>query len=215
MGYLLQQIFWYVLIAFLLGLLIGWWMARRAGTATIEDLERRNRALESKIEELNREKVDLEARLAESEREARSHRSGHDVETIEGIGSGFGRRLKSDGVHTVEQLLDLSVTDEGVERLRSITDTDAHTVYTWIIMADLMRIPGLGGQWAELLWRSGVTSVPDLATRDAADLLQHMKTVNTDEHRVHELPGEKRLRSFIEAAKTLPRLIPDREVLSG
>ena len=70
-------------------------------------------------------------------------------------------------------------------------------------LADLMRVRGLGGQWSELLWRCGVTSVQDLATRDVASLMSRMAEVNEDEHRVAELPGEHRVAKFIEEAARL------------
>ena len=278
MGYLLQQIFWYCLISFLLGLLAGWWMARAAGSRLVHELEERIRGLQGEADGLKRELRDLRVRLAECEAEAEraekradaaaavmadeavraekehlradaeAHRAdaealraeidevtleateealaeahakggkAHDhstpVEAIEGIGTGYGSRLRAVGIGSVEKLLEACATDEGVERVREATDEDTHVVHTWAIMADLMRIQGLGGQWAELLWRSGVTSVQDLATREAEALLEHMNEVNVEEHRVRELPGPQRLVDFIAEAGGLPRAIPDRPGLS-
>jgi hypothetical protein len=74
-----------------------------------------------------------------------------------------------------------------------------------------MRIKGLGGQWAELMWRSGVTSVQDLAGRDIAELRARMREVNEQEHRVAELPGENRVSRFIADAGHLTPVLLTRK----
>jgi predicted flap endonuclease-1-like 5' DNA nuclease len=257
MGYLLQQIFLYCLVAFVLGLLIGWWMVRGSASRHSQELESRIRGLEEELRARKNEAEELRQRLSECEARARraeeragaegsradaearraeadedalrtteaalhaaeaeveaAHHRKTDVETIEGIGKGYGRRLKEGGIPTVEDLLEAAATDEGVARLCALTDEEPSVVHAWAIMADLMRIRGLGGQWAELLWRAGVTSVQDLAGRDPAPLVERMARVNEEEHRVHELPGEGRVREFIVAAGELPRAIPDRKGLA-
>jgi hypothetical protein len=192
MDYLLMQIFWFLLIAFILGLLAGWLIGRgRVETVVQEDPAAARRIAE------------LEAELAA----LRNQDHGTPIEEIEGIGKGFGKRLRADGVASVESLLDLCTTDDGIRRLSRAAQVDEHTVRSWGIMADLMRVRGLGGQWSELLWRCGVTSVQDLAKRDVAPLMARMAEVNEKEHRVAELPGEHRVASFIEEAGSLaPRL---------
>ena len=194
MDYLLMQIFWFLLIAFILGLLAGWLIGRgRVETVVQEDPAAARRIAE------------LEAELAA----VRNRDHGTPVEDIEGIGKGFGKRLRADGIATVETLLDACTTDDGIARVGRSADVDEHTVRSWGIMADLMRVRGLGGQWSELLWRCGVTSVQDLATRDVASLMSRMAEVNEDEHRVAELPGEHRVAKFIEeAARLEPVLKP-------
>lgn len=56
--------------------------------------------------------------------------------------------------------------NEGVARVCKCVDLDENTVRNWGTMADLSRIKGLGGQWAELMWAAGVTSVQNLAARE-------------------------------------------------
>ena len=77
-------------------------------------------------------------------------------------------------------------------------------------MADLMRIKGLGGQWAELMWRAGVTSVQDLAGREVESLRARFREVNEAEHRGAELPGENRVTKFIAEAKAMDAVLPER-----
>jgi len=146
---------------------------------------------------------DLEAQLS-------GDKAGTPIEKIEGIGTGFGKRLKADGITTTEALLDLCRTDEGVAKVCQCVELDENTVRNWGTMADLMRINGLGGQWAELMWRAGVSNVQDLAQREIVSLRAKMREINDVEHRVAELPGEKRVTKFIAEAGQLDPMLPDR-----
>ena len=182
MDYLVEQIFMYLLVAFVLGVAVGWLVCSQGAKKRI---------------------AALEAQLAKGKK-------GTPIETIEGIGEGFGKRLRDDGIDTTEMLLELCATDAGVARVCKCVDLDEDTVRNWGTMADLIRIKGLGGQWAELRWRAGVTSVQDLAQREVAPLRAKFREVNESEHRVAELPGENRVTKFIEAARSMPRALPDR-----
>lgn len=182
MGYLIQEIFMYLLVAFVIGAVIGWVVC--------------NQGNKNKL-------AALEAQLTPD-------KPGTPIEKIEGIGAGFGNKLKADGISTTEELLVLCASEEGVARVCKCVDLDAGTVRNWGTMADLMRIKGLGGQWAELMWRAGVSSVQDLASRDIVPLRAKMREVNEAEHRVAELPGEKRVTRFIEEAGQLDAVLPNR-----
>ena len=182
MEYLIQEIFVYLAIAFVLGAVVGWIVSNQGSNKRI---------------------AELEAQLS-------SDKNGTPIETIEGIGSGFGSRLKADGISTTEALLELCTTDEGIARVCKCVDLDENTVRNWGTMADLMRIKGLGGQWAELMWRAGVNSVQDLAQREIVSLRAKMREINDAEHRVAELPGEKRVTKFIAEAGELDAVLPDR-----
>ena len=180
MDYLVEQIFWYLVAGFVLGAIIGWLIGKQAGSKRI---------------------AELEAQLA-------NRKSGTPIETIEGIGAGFGKRLRADGVDTTEKLLQMCVTNEGIEKVCKCVDLDADTVRNWGTMADLIRIKGLGGQWAELMWRAGVKNVQDLGGQEIESLRARMREVNEAEHRVAELPGEKRVARFIEDAASLSSILP-------
>jgi predicted flap endonuclease-1-like 5' DNA nuclease len=183
MDYLIEQIFLYMLVAFLLGGFVGWFLCRLGASKKI---------------------AELEVRLAD-------RKSGTPIESIEGIGAGFGMRLRADGIDTTEKLLDLCASEEGVARVCKCVDLDEDTVRNWGTMADLSRIKGLGGQWAELMWAAGVTSVQNLAAQEIEPLRARMREINEKEHRVAELPGEKRVTKFLAEARNLKPMLPNRD----
>ncbi len=126
------------------------------------------------------------------------------VEEVEGIGRGFGRKLRSLGIETTEDLLRRCCTREGWERVADeIGLKERYVVRRWASMSDLMRVPGIMGQFAELLEFSDVNSVQDLASRDPVRLLEKLEEVNRREHRVKEVPSLEMVISWIERAKSM------------
>lgn len=127
------------------------------------------------------------------------------IEEVEGIGTGFGKRLRSEGIRTTGALLQLGDSADTLDRLSGLCGVPPETVRGWLSMADLLRVPGVGGQWAELLWRCDVGGVQGLADREAETLLERMEEVNARENRVPELPGLERVRRWIEEAGRMRR----------
>ena len=73
--------------------------------------------------------------------------------------------------------------------------------------ADLCRIKGVGGEYAELLEASGVDSVPELAQRNAENLAEKMSEVNAEKSLVRSLPSAETVSGWVGQAKDLPRVV--------
>jgi hypothetical protein len=65
----------------------------------------------------------------------------------------------------------------------------------------------VGSEYSELLEAAGVDTVPELAQRNAANLVQAMTTVNQEKKLTRQVPTEAELGRWIAQAKTLPRMI--------
>ncbi len=88
------------------------------------------------------------------------------VVEIEGIGDVYGQRLKALGITTTGQLKQANPETTG-----KAIHVHAREVRDWQSMADLMEINGVGKQFSELLVRSGIRSVDQLAGTDPAKVL--------------------------------------------
>lgn len=84
-----------------------------------------------------------------------------DVIDIEGIGPVYAKRLASAGIRTTARLC-----YEPVGRVAEIAEAELATVDGWKSMAELMKISGVGGQYAECLFRGGVTGITDFQGKD-------------------------------------------------
>ena len=115
-----------------------------------------------------------------------------DIEEIEGIGPAFAEKLRAADVSSIDALLEKGATPEGRSALVEQTGIDAVRVLRWVNHADLIRVVGIGPEFAELLEASGVDSVPELAQRNVENLVT---ALDRDERRTEpRAPGPGRSR---------------------
>ncbi|HHU18620.1 MAG TPA: DUF4332 domain-containing protein [Clostridiales bacterium] len=126
---------------------------------------------------------------------------------IEGIGEAYELKLKASGINSREQLLEVCSIKKGRADLAKKTGISEKLILKWANHADLARIKGIGGQYAELLEAAGVDTVPELATRKAENLYKKMVEVNEAKALVRKLPTEKQVTDWIMEAKDLPRVM--------
>ncbi|MBC7223996.1 MAG: DUF4332 domain-containing protein, partial [Anaerolineae bacterium] len=71
-------------------------------------------------------------------------------------------------------------------------------------LADLMRVKGVGEEYADLLEEAGVDTVRELQHRVPQNLWMKMQEVNGEKHLVRRLPSLRAVEDWIEQAKHLP-----------
>ncbi|MCA9739039.1 MAG: DUF4332 domain-containing protein [Gemmatimonadota bacterium] len=129
------------------------------------------------------------------------------ITTIEGIGPDIARKLGEAGVSSVEALLKRGATKEGRQALAAAAGLSEERVLRWVNNADLMRVRGVGEEYAELLEAAGVDSVPELAQRNPKNLHEAMAKANAERKLVRLLPSDKLVGRWVEHARTLPRVV--------
>lgn len=125
------------------------------------------------------------------------------IEDIEGIGGTYAAKLKEAGIATVESLLEQGGAAKGRSTISEKTGISEKLVLRWVNHADLIRINGIGPQFAELLEVAGVDTVKELRTRNAANLTAKVIEVNESRNIAGTTPSEKQITAWIEEAKTL------------
>jgi uncharacterized membrane protein len=126
---------------------------------------------------------------------------------IEGIGDAYRQKLRQAGVTNTDELLEKGSTVKGRNEIINTTGISEKILLRWVNMADLYRIQGIGQEYAELLEAAGVDTVPELAQRVAANLLEKMAAANAQKKLVRRLPDLSQVESWIAQAKSLPRVI--------
>jgi len=129
------------------------------------------------------------------------------LETIEGIGPAISEKLQAAGIKSVESLLENCATKKGRDAIAGQTGLAEIKILRLVNHADLMRIKGIGGEYSELLEASGVDTVPELAQRNAANLVEKMTAVNAEKKLVRALPTGSQVEDWIAQAKKLPKVI--------
>lgn len=122
------------------------------------------------------------------------------VNEIEGIGTTYLDRLADVGIETTNALL-ASDLDTVVE----VSKAPKATVEKWYGMAELMRVKGIGKQFAELLVRSGVTSIDELKEQKPKQLseLVNAKMESLDVTIQGAGVSQKRAGNWIKAARKM------------
>ena len=126
---------------------------------------------------------------------------------VEGIGEVYSQQLLAAGIGTTEALLAKGATPQGRKEIAEKTGIGESHILRWVNHADLFRIKGVAGQYAELLEAAGVDTVVELAQRNADNLHQTLVAANEEQKRVRKLPTLKESKAWVKQAKRLPRTI--------
>ena len=126
---------------------------------------------------------------------------------IEGIGEVYAEKLNAAGIATTEDLLAKCAAAKGREELAEATGISHKLILKWTNHADLMRINGVAGQFAELLEAAGVDTIKEFRHRVPANLQPKLEEVNNEKHLVGRVPAVSEVERMIAQAKELEPLI--------
>ncbi len=125
------------------------------------------------------------------------------IQDIEGIGSKYEEMLGQAGISYTDQLLARGGTAKGRGEIAEQSGISETLILKWVNMADLFRVKGVAGQYAELLEAAGVDTVKELRNRNADNLAVKMREINKEKDLVRTVPGLKSVESWIEQARKL------------
>jgi predicted flap endonuclease-1-like 5' DNA nuclease len=129
------------------------------------------------------------------------------IEKIEGIGKVFGEKLRAAGVKDTDALLARCAMPKDRAALAEATGIAPALVLKFANRADLMRVKGVGEEFADLLEAAGVDTVPELAQRNAANLHAALETTNEARKLVRQGPSLTAVQGWIAAAGQMPRAL--------
>ena len=129
------------------------------------------------------------------------------ITTIEGIGPILAEKLTGANVDSVDELLEKGGTARGRREISAATGLSETLLLRFVNHADLMRIKGVGGEYAELLEAAGVDTVPELAQRNPTNLADKMASVNEAKRLVRQVPSESTVEGWVEQARALDRAV--------
>lgn len=132
---------------------------------------------------------------------------GYSIEEIEGIGPTYGQKLAAAGIRTTDAMLKRCCDRKGRKALCDDSGLSDQLVLKWTNMADLMRISGIGPQFAELLEAAGVDTIKELRNRNATNLAAKMAEVNGEKKLTRRTPPLKLVEKWVETAKSTEPMI--------
>lgn len=125
------------------------------------------------------------------------------IEDIEGVGPVYAEKLGVAGIKTTADLLARAGAKKGRTELEAATGIGGAHILKWVNHADLMRINGIGGQYAELLEEAGVDTVKELRTRNAENLAAKLAEANEKRKLTGNVPSASMVTKWITEAKDM------------
>ena len=137
------------------------------------------------------------------------HPDGHKrIEEVEGIGPAYAEKLAAMGIKTTDDLLMAGAKPGGREKIAETTGISGKLILEWVDNVDLMRVPGVGPQYSDLLEAAGVGSPAELAHRNPANLaITIAEVVAARPGIVRRAPGEAEIAGWIEEAAKLEKVV--------
>lgn len=129
------------------------------------------------------------------------------VEQIEGVGATYAAKLEEAGIKTTDELLDRCATPAGRAKTADETGISPKLILKWTNHADLMRIKGVAGQFAELLEAAGVDTVKELRHRVPANLHAKLVEINDVKNLCNRVPAVTEVERMIEQAKEMEPMV--------
>lgn len=129
------------------------------------------------------------------------------IAEIEGIGDVYAEKLQAAGIKTTDDLLEKCATPAGRKKVAEETGISPKLILKWTNHADLFRIKGVAGQFAELLEAGGVDTVKEFRHRVAANLQPKLVEVNEEKNLCNRVPSVAEIEKMIDQAKELEPII--------
>jgi hypothetical protein len=213
MSYLIQQMWLCLLLAALLGALIGWWLAKSSCRSKLNDLDASwRRKLDDQDKNYSRKLEDASTPAAAGTAATMisiAEQTSYEVEEVEGIGKSFGQKLRDMGISTTEQLLNQCCNMNGRVTVAEHVGIEDFVVRKWASISDLLRLSGVEGQFSELMVYAGIDSVQDLGQQNAGALHSKLSATNQEQNRVKTILDESSLDLMISQAKSLKTIMQD------
>jgi predicted RecB family nuclease len=123
------------------------------------------------------------------------------IDEVVGVSVRDATKLRKAGIKTSRGLIDSASTRRARSDLSARTGIAPRDLQTWVHHADLLRVRGIGGEYAELLVAAGVETIRDLRRRNSTALLAKIISMNGYDKVVKRLPTESILNGWIDSAK--------------
>ncbi len=128
----------------------------------------------------------------------------YDIQAIEGIGPKYAAKLKEIGLSTTQLLVEkLFKNHDAIDQVAKALQIQPDALSAWISMADLIKLPGVNGQAAEIMQTVGISSSQELAITNPHSLYSEMVSFNKKSPIVPEVPSVKAISLWSKIAKLI------------
>lgn len=127
----------------------------------------------------------------------------HKITEIKGLSEENVAKLKGLSIDTAEELLEKARSTQQRTELSKQIGVDTKDILEWVNRADLMRLKGVGTEFANLLEEAGVDTCKELARRKPENLLAKLTEVNEAKSVTKRLPKLEDVEAWVKEAAEL------------
>ena len=168
------------------------------------DLDGMKQLLMSKGISLSDDKIKLYAEQGVDFEKTNNLEDNYYVESIEGIGPKYAQGLREMGIRTTQDLVKkLHKNHDAIDQIAKTLKIQPEALSSWISMADLIKLPGVDAQAAELMQTVGISTATELGITNANSLHGEMLSFNKKSPIVPEVPSIASLSLWSKIAKIL------------
>ncbi len=129
------------------------------------------------------------------------------ISAIRAIGHREATKLRKGKVRTTDALLQQAANRKGRAAVSDRTGIPTVDLLRWAHQADVMRINGVGSEYAELLATAGVDTIKSLRRRNATNLMLSMTQANAKRRLVQRLPTAEMVQGWIDEANAMEPIV--------
>lgn len=129
------------------------------------------------------------------------------IDAIEGMAHRDATTLRKARVRTTEALLKRAATPADRQALAEVTGLAEVDLLAWAHRSDLLRIKGIGPEYALMLTKAGVETLKELRRRNPTNLTRLLGDVGAKMPSVRRVPTGEVVASWILSAQTLDSVV--------
>jgi len=144
--------------------------------------------------------------IAQGLRRATAGSGEYRVADLIGLDEQTLQQMRELGIRTTHDLLRETDSESKLRLMATAIEQDVSQVRRWRSLSDLLRVPGMDMNHAQLLIEIGVLSVDTLNEHDAAELQGRLVAANSTQELVGEVAAISKVETWVEYASPLSQL---------
>ena len=127
------------------------------------------------------------------------------LSTIKGMTDQVANKLKAQGINNTDEFVAAGLDQGARGKLAEKLGIDVSNLSELVNRADLARISGIAGVYADMLENAGVDSVKELSHRVPANLHAKLEEVNNKHKMTNRVPTASMVEDWVAQAKKLAK----------
>ncbi len=135
--------------------------------------------------------------------DSRNYEKSYLLDEINSMTHYYKKKLAKRGIFNTLDLLERCSNDYQIIRFAKMTGLSRSLLRKWVRLADIMRVKGIGEEYANLLITLGYDNLEALSIEKGKILHEKIENYDKTKKKVKRMPSEKEIRMWIKSARQL------------